>query len=406
MKRTLIVAVLVGSFLALTGCSSEKQVATDTGSEELVASVNSWTLTRDQLQEVVDNLSEPDKLKYDTPSGRAELTDELILEELYFQEGLKLGMQDDHEIKDALERFERSLVVERFYSSKIKPLAAPSEEEMHDYYEDNIERFTRQPIARAMHILSENNPDKLRAYKVLIESGEETFTALARKYSDDDLTRTEGGDLGYFNPGGYMRGIGYSDEISNTAFEMGVGQISEPVRWRKGWSIIVLNELRPATVRPFDEVRREIQDIFWVMRKDKVKETAYTELRKNSNVVNFLADELKLTTRTPEELWNLAQNSSDSWERLRHYQEIVDRYPQSDHAAKALFMVGFVNAEELKDFQSADRAFTRVLNEYPDSEVAKSAEYMLETMNKPSPQFQDESSTPDENETGTGALDG
>jgi outer membrane protein assembly factor BamD (BamD/ComL family) len=168
---------------------------------------------------------------------------------------------------------------------------------------------------------------------------------------------------------------------------------------------VVLTELRPAVVRPFEEVRRDIADIFWVMRKDKVKKAAYLELAQNYNVVNFLADRLKLTSRTPEELWNLAQNSSDSWERLRQYQEIVDRYPESEHAAKAMFMVGFVNAEELKDFVAADRAFTRVINEFPDSEVAESAKYMRETMNRPSPQFEEESA-PDEGETETGKSNG
>jgi tetratricopeptide (TPR) repeat protein len=394
----------VGSFLVLSSCSSKEQVAGDEG-EELAARVDDWTFDMDQLQEVVDNLSDADKLKYDTPGGRAELANELIQEELYYQEGLKLGLKDDQEIKDALDKFERSLIIGRFYSDKIKPLATPSEVEMHDYYDDNLERFTRQPIARAMHILSENNPDKLRGYKKLIESGEETFTTLARKYSDDEFTQTDGGDLGYFNPGGYMRGIGYSDEISNTAFELQVGEISEPVRWKKGWSIVVLTELRPSVVRPFEEVRRDIEDIFWVTRKDKVKAAAYDELAKNYNVVNFLADQLKLTSRTPEELWNLAQNSSDSWERLRQYQEIVDRYPDSEHAAKAMFMVGFVNAEELKDFRAADRAFTRVINEFPDSEVAESAKYMLETMNRPSPQFEEEAA-PDEGEAETGESNG
>jgi hypothetical protein len=155
-------------------------------------------------------------------------------------------------------------------------------------------------------------------------------------------------------------------------------------------------------VRPFEEVREEISNIFWVMRKERIKETAFQELAKNYDVTNHLAEELALTTRTPEELWNLAQNSSDSWERLRHYQEIVDRYPDSEHAAKAMFMVGFVHAEELKDFPSADRAFMRVLNEYPDSEVAESAKYMLETMNRPSPRFEEEPVVPDEGETGDG----
>jgi parvulin-like peptidyl-prolyl isomerase len=383
-------AVLVLSLLVALGCSSDEQASVEQGEEELAAQVDSWTFTRDQLQEVIETLPESDRAKYDTPGGRAELTDAVIQEELYYQEGLKLGLHDEEKIKETLEAYERSLVVAEYFNQNIKPLAHPDDQEMHDFYEENQERFTRQPIARAQHIMSKNDPDKLREFKRMVEEGEEKFTTLAHKYSDDDLTQLDGGALGFFNPGGYMRGIGYSDELSEAAFSLEVGEISEPVKWRKGWSIVVLNELRPAVVRPFDEVRDEIMEVFVVQRIDEIRKVAFDELRKDYHVDNFLAEELKLTTRTPEELWNLAQNSSDSWQRLRHYEEIVQRYPDSDHAAKAMFMIGFVNAEELKDFRAADRAFTRVLNEYPDSEVAESAKYMLETMNKAAPQLEDQ----------------
>ena len=124
-------------------------------------------------------------------------------------------------------------------------------------------------------------------------------------------------------------------------------------------------------------------------RLNEVKRIVFERLSEDYDVQNFMTDELKLTTRTPEELWNLAQNSSDSYERLRNYQEIVDKFPDSNYASQAMFMVGFVNAEELKDFVAADRAFNRLLNNYPDSEVAESAKYMLETMNKPAPEFID-----------------
>jgi len=369
--------------LAITGCSSDKQATSKVAEEELAARVNDWTFTREELRQIIDSLNDLDKLKYDTPGGKAELTDEVIQEELYYQEGLKVGLDEDEMIRDAVEKYERSLVLSQYFDKHIKPLAYPSEQEMHDHYEENIERFTRQPIARAQHIMVRDNPDRLLEFKAMVESGDEKFTTLAHKFSQDITTQTEGGDLGYFNPGGYMRGIGYSDELSNTAFSLEVGQISAPIKWEKGWSILVLTELRPPVVRPFDEVRQEIKDAFWVMRKDKVKQVAFDELSKGYKVDNYLADAFALISRTPEELWNLAQNSQDSYDRLRYYEEVVERYPESEHAAKAQFMIGFVFAEELQDFVSADRAFTRVLNEYPESEVAESAKYMLETMNKP-----------------------
>ena len=53
-----------------------------------------------------------------------------------------------------------------------------------------------------------------------------------------------------------------------------------------------------------------------------------------------------VTERTPEELWNLAQNSTDSYQRIRYYEQIVEKFPDNKYAPEALFMIGF--AEELK----------------------------------------------------------
>lgn len=389
MKERFLCAVFSALLCCVAACSSDKKSAAEQPQEqELAAKVDDWTYTRDGIQKIVDGLSDSDKAKYDTPGGRAVLADELIQEELYYREGLKMGLRDDETIQKAVEKYVRGLIVSEYWERNIKPLAYPSDQEMHDYYENNIHRFTKQPIARAMHIMATDNPDKLREYKRMVESGEEGFTALAQKYSEDVTTREQGGDLGYFNPGGYMRGIGYSDEISKAAFELEVGEISEPIKWRKGWSIVVLTEMRPAEVKPYEECRDEIRESFVVKNKDKVKQIAYQEIAKAYDVTNYLAEEYRLKTRTPEELWNLAQNSTDSFERVRHYEEIVARYPQSEHAAKAMFMAGFVYAEELSDYPSADRAFTRVINEYPESEVAESAKYMLQTMNKPAPKLE------------------
>jgi parvulin-like peptidyl-prolyl isomerase len=375
--------VLLFTCLAIltSGCSSkEERAALD--ERELAAKVDDWVFTREQVQGVIDQMSEPEKLKFDTPGGRAKVADGAIQEELYYREGMKLGLQKGEEIARKVKAFERSLVVEDYFERHVRTLALPSEEEMHDFYEENQERFTQQPIARAQHILSKSNPEKLLEYKSLVEAKKEKFTKLAQLYSDDQSTRQDGGDLGYFNPGGYMRGIGYADEISNAAFELDVGEISAPIKWKHGWSIVVLNEIRPAQLKPFEEVRDKVAEILVVPRLDKVKEATYTELRGKYTVDNYLANEFKLISKTPEELWNLAQNSLDSFERLAHYEEIVERFPDSPHAAKAMFMIGFVNAEELKNLPAADRAFNRVINEYPDSDVAQSAKYMLETMYK------------------------
>jgi tetratricopeptide (TPR) repeat protein len=206
--------------------------------------------------------------------------------------------------------------------------------------------------------------------------------------SEDELTRTDGGNLGYFNPGGYIRSIGYSKELSDAAFSMKVGEL-RIVQWEKGYSLLVLNEIRPPELRPFEEVRGEITEMLTRQELESVQKAEFARMRKDFNVTNFVSDEMMVTKRTPQELWNLAQNSTDSQQRLLYYQQIVDKSPDSEYAAEALFMVGFVYAEELKSLPDADRAFNRVINEYPNAEVAKTAEWMLRNLDKPLPEFED-----------------
>ena len=43
-------------------------------------------------------------------------------------------------------------------------------------------------------------------------------------------------------------------------------------------------------------------------------------------------------------------------------------------------MVGFVNSEELKDYDEAEKAFRELLARYPKSELADSAKWMVEHM--------------------------
>jgi hypothetical protein len=52
-------------------------------------------------------------------------------------------------------------------------------------------------------------------------------------------------------------------------------------------------------------------------------------------------------------------------------------------------MIGFVYAEELKDYVMADRTFSRLIQTYPDSDMAETAGWMLKNLDKPLPKFED-----------------
>lgn len=387
MKRSLLfVLVIISGSIILYGCGGGD--ADRGGEDELAAKVESWTFEREALEEIIANLPETQKRKYDTPKGRADLTQRFIEEELFHQEALKKGLEKNEEVKEQLAEARRRILIQAYFNEYINAAAVPSDEEIHDYYEENADIYTNLAILRAQHIFSEDK-EKLENLKEQIGDKSGRFTNLASEHSEDIVTKGDGGNLGFFNPGGYIRSIGYSKAINEALESMQPGEIYGPVKWEKGYSLLKLNERRPAELRPYEEVKAEISELLTNQKIDQVKKDVIQKIVKNYSIRNYMDERYRTIQRSPEELWNYARSSDDPNIRIKTFEEIVEKFPDDKFAPQALFMVGFVHLEELDDKVSADRIFNRVLELYPDSDVAESARWMLENMDQPLPEFED-----------------
>lgn len=62
------------------------------------------------------------------------------------------------------------------------------------------------------------------------------------------------------------------------------------------------------------------------------------------------------------------------------YKMVYEKYPGSDEAPKALFMSGFIQSNELRNYTEATSAFKTFLDKYPSHELASSAKTELDNM--------------------------
>jgi TolA-binding protein len=66
------------------------------------------------------------------------------------------------------------------------------------------------------------------------------------------------------------------------------------------------------------------------------------------------------------------------------YRKLYDKYPKSDQAAKALFMSGYILANEpLKEYDEATKTYTLFLEKFPNNEWADDAKVEIKNMGKP-----------------------
>jgi len=127
-------------------------------------------------------------------------------------------------------------------------------------YNNNVEQYTTPEQVRASHILLKTEGKDEAAVKAKIEDllkqarAGADFAELAKKYSEDEGSAKNGGDLDYFQRGRMV------PEFDQVAFSMQPGQISDPVKTQYGYHIIKLVDRKPATTKTLAEVRQQLTD--------------------------------------------------------------------------------------------------------------------------------------------------
>ncbi len=93
------------------------------------------------------------------------------------------------------------------------------------------------------------------------------------------------------------------------------------------------------------------------------------------------------TTEALFQLGNIYQNklvtnisNEESMKKAIGYYEKIINNKEDKYAPQALFMIGFIQANELRDYESATKTYKIFLSDYPKDELAKAAQDELDFM--------------------------
>jgi len=88
-------------------------------------------------------------------------------------------------------------------------------------------------------------------------------------------------------------------------------------------------------------------------------------------------------TKTEEEYFDLAneQYGQEAYaDAIEIFKIILEKFPEGQTTAKATFMIGFINANSLENFEEAKKYYTLFVEKYPDHDLADDAQYELNTL--------------------------
>ncbi len=316
------------------------------------------------------------------PEHRDRLIDEMIKNNLFAYEAKRKGYDTHLQDNPEVHHIRRNVILTELFNELVIAKAQPTPEEVEAFYQENIDRFTRQERRSVQLFVFDSRRAARRARR-----------QVSRAIDDDDQEKIEeiiGNSLYTENSGlltNIMResnipGIGEDDKIQQVIWETQADELSDINQNDAGeYFFLRVTEAIPARTQPLAEAEEKITVMLTRELREKVWNDLQADMKDEYEVVIY-PDRLALM-KSARDLFDLAEDAMKRnryAEAIEYYDQIIEHHNNNDDDYKALFMKAFVLAEELQRTEEAISLFRNVLDDYPDSDLHESAEYMIKAL--------------------------
>lgn len=356
----------------------------------VVAVVGNRRITAHDIDSIVATAPPNMRDQFSTPEAYRSLVERAVTEEAVYQAAKASGADKDPAYVSELGRSAREILLRRYYQGKLASMPPPSDSAIQAHYDAHKEEYVIAPRARVRHIQLATRAKAESVRRQLVKGG--LWDAICRAQSTDAATKQDGGVLGFVTPEvEYVPGVGKSPAIVAAAFELKEGDISKPLKSDKGWHLIRVESVEPRSYQPLAAVRQQIEGQLATDLETAYSRALLDSLKEQANATVF-ADSIEAAVRpekSPQDYFKEAQAATSATQRIELYRSLVKRFPNDSVTVQAEFMIGFTYAEDLGDTDRAREEFVKFIERHPNHELATSARWMMENMDKPAPDLDD-----------------
>ena len=177
---------------------------------------------------------------------------------------------------DQYKTFEQFQLLSEDVYKKVTDKVNVSDAAVKSYYDKNKALYKQGQTRDVRHILVKSQALANQLYGQLVAAHEKNFAKLAKKYSKDPSSASNGGKL-TITKGRQV------PEFDKTAFSLSTGQIAKPVHsGQYGWFIIqALSPVHPPSVTPLSKVQATIRQQLEQTQKNQVMTTWINDMQKS-----------------------------------------------------------------------------------------------------------------------------
>jgi len=234
-----------------------------------------FILRETDLDRILANQSADVQKRFqEDPQQRANLVREILIKKAVVAKARKEGFDRKPEVREQLGYLIDGYLAQEYLQKVVTAGITVSEDDARKFYQENEKEFVNPEQIKVRHILINVAKDaaavdkekaRVRAEQALqrLKKGED-FAALAKEYSDDQISSSQGGELAPIT-----RGKTNSDEFEKAAFALKTGETSGIVTSDYGLHIIRLEQRQEAKPIPFADAREFIINRLKAEREQK-----------------------------------------------------------------------------------------------------------------------------------------
>ena len=217
-------------------------------SADTLARVGSWTLTTDEFNERIKLLKQgmPD-FNENEPNAKQMVLDELIRQQLMVQDAQSSDIANSKEIKDAVEDFRKTLLVQELANRLTKDVSA-TEADAQKYYDENKDLFVEPITWKVREIVV---ADEAAAKNILVQILQGADFAETAKAQSKGKTADKGGELKEFTKAPFAA-------MQSAITNVDVGGTSATFKGPEGYYIVKVEGKKGGIAKPFAEVKAEL----------------------------------------------------------------------------------------------------------------------------------------------------
>jgi len=352
--------------------------------EKIITSSNpEINRTVGDLIATLDILSKRTQISLRTDDGKKQYIEKLAKSDVFYLDALEKGYDKNPMIAANVNQIERNMALRTVYNILVVESIDTSDEKLQEYYNTNIKEFSTLAHRKIQTFGFDTKKIAVKMRKTikkLIKKNKEA--EIVALIAENSVYSKGDGILDHIYDNGIIPGMGKDQVYCDMVWKTKPEDLSDIFQNSKEKYVFfrILEDV-VATAKPFEEEQAAIKkSLMRTLSKEKF-ENVKKKLETKFALVTY--PDRMIVRLSAEEYFNKAEAAQKRRrfnDAIFYYDEIMKYHKNNKDDYKAMFMKGFLYAEELKDTDNAIAIFEEFLTSYPEGDLSESAQYMLSSL--------------------------